>query len=138
MIVFADTSALFALLASDDRMHFQARSDLERLKVNDAVLITSSCVLVETSSLVQNRLGMEAAVDFHQNISPLLQTVWVDEQWHSNAVRRLLALQRKNVSLVDCLSFVIMESKQINTAYSYDKHFREQGFTLLSEAFPFS
>ena len=48
MIVFADTSALFALFASDDQMHVQARSDLERLKNNDAVLATIFYVLVDT------------------------------------------------------------------------------------------
>ena len=31
---------------------------------------------------------------------------------------------------MDCLSFEIMEARAITVAYTYDKHFEENGFTM--------
>jgi len=42
----------------------------------------------------------------------------------------LFALSDRNISLVDCLSFEIMESREITYAFSFDKHFPENGFTI--------
>ncbi|MFZ7110305.1 MAG: hypothetical protein ACOWYE_01370 [Desulfatiglandales bacterium] len=35
---------------------------------------------------------------------------------------------QRSLSLVDCLSFEIMESNGIGHAFSFDKHFEEFGF----------
>jgi len=51
MIVFADASALFALLARDDSMHVHAKEAFARLAEQSAPLLTSSYVLVESTSL---------------------------------------------------------------------------------------
>lgn len=31
---------------------------------------------------------------------------------------------------VDCLSFEVMEARNLRTAFAFDKHFEELGFTL--------
>jgi predicted nucleic acid-binding protein len=42
----------------------------------------------------------------------------------------LFALSNRNLSLVDCLSFEIMESREITHAFTFDKHFPENGITI--------
>ena len=42
----------------------------------------------------------------------------------------LFALNDRTRSLVDCLSFEIMKSREITYAFSFDKHFPENGFTI--------
>jgi predicted nucleic acid-binding protein len=37
---------------------------------------------------------------------------------------------QKDISLVDCLSFEIMESYDISLAFTFDRHFQEMGFTM--------
>jgi uncharacterized protein len=128
MIVFADTSALFALLVRDDTMHIPARDAFARLADLNASLLTSSYVLVENTALVQRRIGLRAVHDFNARIVPLLDVVWADADWHARAVRRLLSQTDKGVSLVDCLSFEIMEAREISTAFTFDRHFAEQRF----------
>jgi predicted nucleic acid-binding protein len=130
MMVFADTSALFALLVQNDYMHVRARLNFEHFMENNTGLLTSSYVLLETLTLLQRRVSLEAVWDFHYKIIPLLETVWVDEGWHSRAFQRLQAERNRNVSLTDCLSFEIMEAREITTAFTFDKHFTERGFTL--------
>lgn len=130
MILFVDTSALFALMAADDSMHIRAKLNFEYFSTHDVRLLTSSYVLVETMALVQRRLGMSAAADFQAKIQPLLEIIWIDADWHARAVQRLFSRGKKEVSLVDCLSFEIMEAKDLRTAFAFDRHFEENGFTL--------
>ncbi len=133
MIVFADTSGLFAYLVKNDSMNVRAQAVFQSFAENSARLVTSSYVLLETTALLQRRVGMPAVLDFQNKIVPLLEIVWVDADWHEKALRRLLSLNRKKVSLVDCLSFVIMEAGEIETVFSFDEHFRENGFLLAGD-----
>ena len=133
MIVFADTSALYALLVRDDTMHEGANANFQHLMEKNARMITSSYVLLETLTLLQRRVSFEAVWDFHHKIMPLLEVVWVDENWHSRAMQRLQAERKRSLSLTDCLSFEIMEAREISMAFTFDSHFTQRGFDL---AFP--
>ena len=136
MDVFADASGLFALLAKNDYMHIRAKKCFQRFARNKTRLITSSFVLVETIALLQSRINLEAAIAFNSRISPLLTIIWVDKGWYIQAFERLMAENRRKLSLVDCLSFEIMESKNINLAFSFDQHFTESGFNLIDDSCP--
>ncbi len=130
MIVFVDTSALFGLLARNDQVHGQAKRNFAYFAEHEAQLVTSSYVLVETLALLQNRIGLRAVSDFQLKLLPLFDVIWVDAEWHNRAMQRLLSHGKRKMSLVDCLSFEIMESLDIKLAYSFDKHFAECGFIL--------
>lgn len=43
----------------------------------------------------------------------------------------MLVAGRRDLSLVDCSSFVTMRRLGIKKAFALDEHFREQGFELL-------
>jgi predicted nucleic acid-binding protein len=130
MIVFADTSALFALLVRDDYMHVRARANFEHFVANNTSLLTSSYVLIETVTLLQRRISLEAVWDFERKIMPILDVVWADDRWHTQAMHRMHAERSRSVSLADCLSFEIMETRDITTAFTFDGHFTERGFEI--------
>ena len=130
MTVFADTSAFFALLVQDDYMHIRAKLNFEHFVQDNTRLLTSSYVLLETLTLLQRRVSFEAVWDFTRKIVPLLDTVWVDEGWHSRALQRLHVEGDRTLSLTDCLSFEIMETREITTAFAFDRHFTERGFEI--------
>ncbi len=130
MNIFADTSGLFALLVKNDYMYVRANENFNYFAENNVQLVTSSFVLVETTALLQRRIGMAPVHDFNAKILPLLEVVWADDKWYARAIQRVLVLNNKNVSLVDCLSFEIMDSLEIECAFAFDKHFEESGFTL--------
>ena len=130
MIVFADTSALFALLVSDDYMHARARANFAHFIEDNTPLLTSSYVLVETLALLQRRVSLDAAWEFNRKIMPILDIVWADERWHTQAIQRLQAERSRNLSLTDCLSFEIMEARELTTAFTFDNHFTERGFAI--------
>lgn len=130
MNIFADTSGLFALLVKNDYMYVRARENFNFFADNNVQLVTSSFVLVETTALLQSRIGLAPVNDFNAKILPLFEIVWVDDKWYAKAVQRLLSQNSREISLVDALSFEIMETLQIECAFAFDKHFEENGFTI--------
>jgi predicted nucleic acid-binding protein len=130
MIVFADTSALFALLVRDDLMHIRAKENFAYFARHGVQLLTSSFVLVEMVALLQRRIGLAPVHDFNAKILPLLEVIWIDAEWHGRAMQRLLAQDRRDLSLVDCVSFEIMEAREIKEAFAFDRHFEENDFKI--------
>ena len=130
MNVFADTSGLFALLANNDYMHIRAREKFAYFAGHSVKLVTSSFVLVETIAFLQRPIGLAPFHDFNAKILPLLEVIWVDGKWYKRATQRLFARNNRDVSLVDCLSFEIMESLEIKYAFAFDSHFEENSFIL--------
>ena len=131
MIVFVDTSAFYALLDGSDQDHSRAVGVWENLLHQQASLLTTNYVLVETSALLQRRLGPAALRAFQEDVVPLLTVDWILEQRHETGVEAVLAAGRRRLSLVDCVSFQTMRAHGIHTAFCFDAHFREQGFEVL-------
>ncbi|MGL6278955.1 MAG: type II toxin-antitoxin system VapC family toxin [Gaiella sp.] len=130
MTTFVDTSALYAVLDRDDESHV-AVAPVFRALLDDEWLVTSSYVVVETTALVQSRLGVAAARDLHEKLVPALDVSWVEEDVHRAAVAALLAADRRDVSLVDRVSFELMRRRSISKALAVDAHFVEAGFDVL-------
>ena len=130
-MIFVDTSALYAVLDRDDDNHPVARTTWERLVRSSDVLLAHNYVLVETSALVQSRLGMAALRAFQERIVPILHVYWVTESDHATAIGVAVAANRRQLSLVDCTSFLTMKSHALSDVFCFDKHFEEQGFNLL-------
>jgi len=86
-------------------------------------------VLVETTALLQHRIGVAAVRALHEEVTPILQVDWVSEERHRAGLEAVLAAARKKLSLVDCVSFQTMRNRGVRTAFSFDAHFREQGFS---------
>ena len=131
MTIFVDTSAFLAVLNADDANHVAAKRSWERMLRQEETLVCTSYVLVETFALLQNRLGMAAVRAFQETIVPLVQVEWVDFGIHRAGISALLTANRRQLSLVDCVSFEVMRSLGLTTAFAFDPHFTEQGFLLL-------
>jgi uncharacterized protein len=130
-MIFVDTSALYAVLDRDDQNHPLAKSTWRTLLQEDEALIVTNYVVVETTALVQHRLGMEAVRVLCGDVLAALDVHWIGEDEHMHAQNALLAADRRKVSLVDCSSFHVMRSRMVRTAFAFDPHFREQGFEVL-------
>lgn len=132
MRVFVDTSALYSLLDAKDKNHASGRDIWQNLLEENAKLVTSNYVIGETTALVQNRLGMDAVTDLHESILPLVQVEWVEQTSHQSGVSALLTAKRRQLSLVDCISFETCRKLGIKDVFAFDEHFGEQQFNLLA------
>jgi uncharacterized protein len=129
--VFADTSALYALLVGTDVNHSAAAQVFSRLQRDQSSLITSSYVLIETYALLGRRVGRPAMASFRSGFAPLLDVVWVDASLHEAALDLLFARKGADVSLVDAVSFLLISRERIEGVFAYDRHFAVEGFTVL-------
>lgn len=129
--VFADTSGLLALLNDRDEHHAAAARAFRRLQGQQAPLVCTSYVLVEIYALVGRRMGVDAVRAFRADFAPLLEVVWVDATLHEAGLDRLLKQRRRQLSLVDAVSFVVMTQRRLDEAFAFDPHFEQEGFTLL-------
>jgi len=58
----------------------------------------------------------------------MLGVVWVDADLHAEGTAAQLTAARRELSLVDCVSFACMRREGLTRAFHFDRHFREQGF----------
>ena len=130
--VFADTSGFLALLNTTDGNHARAKRAFGNLRVRQALLVSTSYVLVETYALLGRRLGLDAARSFRADFAPLIDVVWVDETLHNAGLDILLERRKRLLSLVDAVSFIVMRQKGVAEAFAIDPHFEREGFSLLS------
>jgi predicted nucleic acid-binding protein len=131
MSVYVDTSAFLAVLNAGDDFHAQAAAVWFDLLNQDTELITNSFVLVETYALVQNRLGLDAVRILAGDVIPLFEIRWLEAELYQQALNTYLTANRRQLSLVDCSSFLVMRRDHITQAFTFDNHFHEQGFEVL-------
>ena len=131
MINYVDTSAFLATLVANDKNHVSAKKQWTELVLAEAILVCSDYVLLESLALIQHRIGLAAVRVFHEDIFPLLTIEWVDETTYRAGMASLLTAARRDLSLVDCISFEIMRKLGVHSAFAFDRHFKEQGFICL-------
>lgn len=91
-------------------------------------------VIIETTALLQGRLGLVAAILWDWDVLALVETLWIDESTHGLAHDLWVGLGHRNLSFVDCVSFTLMRRHEIENVFAFDRHFTEQGFTVLRAA----
>ena len=128
MSVFADTSGLYAVFDRNDANHSKSKAIWAGWLREGEALVTNNYVLLETTALLQHRLGIAAVRAFYEDVAPVLQVDWVSEEQHRAGVGAMLAAARRKLSLVDCVSFQTMRHHGLRSAFCFDAHFREQGF----------
>jgi len=130
--VFADTSGLLALLSTTDDNHARAKRAFANLRTRQALLVSTSYVLVETYALVGRRLGLDAVRSFRADFAPLIDVAWVDEALHNAGIDLLFDRRKRLLSLVDAVSFIVMRRRSVAEAFAIDLHFDQEGFSLVT------
>jgi predicted nucleic acid-binding protein len=129
--IFIDTSAIFALVNSADEDNSTAWDVWKASTERGDEFLTNNYAIVESIALIQNRLGILVVHKLLDNIAPLLHIVWVDKDQHEASINHVLTANRRNLSLVDCSAFETMRGLGVETVFTFDDHFRDQGFNVI-------
>jgi len=132
MRVIVDTSALFALVCSDDSWHQAAVAAVHDLLLGDCSFYVASYTAVEAAALTQARLGLEAVGYVRRFVDEDTAIVWIDAELHAAAWDELERIGRRQVSLVDCALAVAALREGITDVFAYDSHFAEWGLNVIS------
>lgn len=125
-----DTSGLLCLLHRAEPFHEKAVAAYSDVPVR----LTHNYVLAEFVALAQVRgLPRPTSLAFVSDLaaSPRVETVWVDEALHREALALLQNRLDKTYSLCDAVSFVLMRRRSVVEALTTDRHFEQEGFRRL-------
>ncbi len=128
-MIFLDTSATYAAIDGADPHHEEAVGHLQTAFQQQIPVLTHNYVVLESAALIQRRLGLHAALTFLKDTRHL-KVHWVTPEDHMEAVQLLERRGKRNLSLVDCMSFVVMKSYGVTTALAYDSDFQAEGFNV--------
>jgi predicted nucleic acid-binding protein len=129
-LILLDTSAIYALADRGDPNHRVAVERLRQVEAQGHTLFVHSYILAESTALLQRRLGLAVALRFLED-ARAFWIHWVIGRDHEEAVRLLASRGKPTLSLVDCVSFVLMRKYRITTAFAFDEDFEREGFQLL-------
>jgi uncharacterized protein len=128
--VFVDTSGWFELLIPGSRLQATITAVFREPECR---LVTSTHVLHELVPLILRTGTHHAAVRAGSFIrsSPEVRIECPDAAEEASIWRLFVDRPDKKYSLTDCSSFVIMRRLGITEAITTDRHFRQEGFTVL-------
>jgi predicted nucleic acid-binding protein len=131
--VFIDAVAWIAMINTRDSLHQKAMSVFRDLRRQNYSFVTTEFVLMELANAL-------SSPDFRNKVS-----IFIDGLQQSDSVEVVggtsdlfslgFELYRvrldKEWSLTDCSSFIVMENRQLTTAFTEDHHFEQAGFVKL-------
>lgn len=131
--VFADTSALYALIDRRDANHAAAREAVGRLVRAGRLIVTTDYIVAETVNLANARGGKTVAV---RVLDLIEQSAGIRVEWIGvERFTRTKAFFRKHAdhdySFTDCTSFIVMKEERLQEALTTDAHFVQAGFKTL-------
>ena len=126
-MIFLDTSAIYALADRADPNHSRAKRLFSKAIREGEDLLIHSYVLVEAAALIQSRLGLEPALRFLKESASFV-VHWVTPTDHREGVKLLEKRGKRRLSLVDCVSFVVMRRYGVKLYLAFDEDFEREGF----------
>ena len=130
----ADTWFFVAILDRFDSHHAPARRVLRA--IGGARVLTHEAVLTEVLTFFA-RAGARARAEAVSKVRDAMQSLDVRSIDRTLFLRALALYETrpdKQYSLVDCASMVMMRDRGIAHVLTNDHHFRQEGFTVLSDA----
>ena len=130
-MIFLDTSAIIAMVDQRDEFHERAIKTAEDLSSDGSQLWTHNYLIVEASAVMQRKLVIGNSLTLLTRAEDIAKIHWVTPDVHERAVHLLGRRNRRNLSFVDCVSFVLMEQLDSTAAFTYDSDFETEGFELV-------
>jgi predicted nucleic acid-binding protein len=127
--VFIDSGFLIALNAADDQYHQRALDHWRRIGQTTS-LLTTTYIVDEVVTFFNNRGRHAKAVAIGKLLitSGWVELLHVDEDLFRAGWEYLVKHADKQYSLTDCISFVVMQRRDVKEALTFDAHFQQAGF----------
>lgn len=131
--VFLDTSGWLALLNQREHVHGIAVQRWRELGRHRAHVVVTDWIIAETGNGLarSGRKSIFAKAAGRLLSSDLATVQYVDAGLLQSSLALMLERQDKDWGLVDCASFLVMQSRGIASAFTMDRHFEQAGFEAL-------
>ena len=126
-MIFIDAGAFVGFYVPSDPFHAAALRGWERIaRTGQAVFTSSLCVAEAVTVLGRASRDFAWAADVGEKILALdaLEIHAPTRADLARATARMRATAARRIGLVDCLSFVLMEARRVDVAFTFDReHF---------------
>ncbi len=130
---FVDSVAWIALVNTRDSLHEKAKEVFAGLRRKQYRFVTSEFVLLEfANALSAPDFRVKAAI-FIEGLqkSADVEIISASSELFSLGLKLYKNRPDKEWSIVDCVSFIVMEEMEISEAFTEDHHFEQKGFIKL-------
>lgn len=130
---FADTSYWMALSRMRDQYHRQAAAWNQFLIRTKGAIVTTEAVLWEWLNAFSDAGTRAVAAEGYRraHADARIEVVPFEGRLIDSAVRVYRTRPDKSWSLTDCLSFVVMEQRELTEALTTDRHFEQAGMKAM-------
>lgn len=128
--VLVDSGGWYAVADKRDPDHSRAVSFL---RSNSLPLITTNYIFDEAVTLMRSRMGWQVAADFGKKIlnNNVVAIAGVRKEDEERAWAIFLRYKDQDFSYTDCTSFAVMERLRLDTAFTFDEHFKTMKFYVV-------
>ncbi|HAJ26148.1 MAG TPA: hypothetical protein DCG53_02695 [Syntrophus sp. (in: bacteria)] len=132
MKLFIDTSAWLALHDRSDKYFEEASARSLIIKKRKIEIITSDFIMDESITIIRFRVSHQAAILFGDSLfaSKIMKILRVDSEHIHKAWALFKKFNDKSLSFTDCTSFILMKEIGVQSAFTFDDHFRQGGFDI--------
>ena len=132
-IIFADSFYWIALLSPKDTWHSrviewsQSYPDVS-LVITDGIIDEIFAHFSKQGDILRGKV-----IELYQNIldEPNIQLIAYNQELRQAGIELYQKRPDKGYSLTDCISMVVMKKLNISEVLTNDKHFSQEGFTIL-------
>lgn len=121
--LFVDTNYFCSLYNKQDSLHNKAKTI--SLALAEFSLITSNFVLLETYTILSQRVSKTEAIWFKENIvlTDITNIYWIDKTFEADVWNIFASIKDKNFSYVDASILAVMQKEKITHLLSFDDAF---------------
>lgn len=129
--IFLDTSYVIALVNERDQYHTQAQILSEQYEMAD-FLVTEAVLLEIGNALCRGFKQVSAEVIQYFLDAEEVEIIALTSELFLEGFALYQKYQDKEWSLVDCISFVVMQQQGTQKVLTFDRHFEQAGFQRLT------
>jgi len=131
--IFIDADALVAISDISDSNHKKALKLAALLKEENLGLYISSFAFGEAVTVVSQNVNLKKAIELGKNIKRGMCLIIEANTKHIYTAFEMFSKQTsKNSRFTDMVNMVLMDELKIDTIFSFDKHYTQNGYKLLA------
>jgi predicted nucleic acid-binding protein len=129
--IFLDSAFAIALSGATDAYHEKAVQISESL--DETVLVTTRAILLEIGNALSKRPFRKAGAALLKSLEDdeNVLIVSLSDELFAKGLALFAKRADKEWGLIDCISFIVMQEREITEALTTDTHFQQAGFHAL-------
>ena len=130
-MIFIDTGAFLSRFIVKDSYHKKSLQLWKKIESKKIICYTSNFIIDELATLLIRRTGADFCYDKIHRIyeSPQFVVLRPTKENELKALELIKKYSDQEISFTDCISFELMKSQKIQTAFTFDKHFSFAGIS---------